>query len=126
MPMTAFKRRPPAFAVRVPYCFVLDFVIAPVVISKNGNVRSSGRPVIVVEHSAEAASTSDRPIAVGETGIRENEQITDALMISLAMIMRDELPNGCAQRALPEQNHPFQTGLLYRTDEAFGVAVQVR
>jgi len=29
--MTAFKRRPPAFAVRVPYCFVLDFVIAPVV-----------------------------------------------------------------------------------------------
>jgi len=31
MPMTEFKRRPPAFAVRVPYCFVLDFVIAPVV-----------------------------------------------------------------------------------------------
>jgi Sulfotransferase domain len=31
MPMTAFKRRPPAFAVRVAYCFVLDFVIAPVV-----------------------------------------------------------------------------------------------
>ncbi len=31
MPMTAFKRRPPAFAIRVPYCFVLDFMIAPVV-----------------------------------------------------------------------------------------------
>src|SRR5579863_613758 len=31
MPMTAFKRRPPAFAVRVLYCFMLDFVIAPVV-----------------------------------------------------------------------------------------------
>jgi len=31
MPMTAFKRRPPAFAVRVTYCFVLDYLIAPVV-----------------------------------------------------------------------------------------------
>ena len=31
MPVTAFKRRPPALAVRVSYCFVLDYVIAPVV-----------------------------------------------------------------------------------------------
>lgn len=31
IPMTAFRRRPPAFAVRVPYCFLVDFVIAPVV-----------------------------------------------------------------------------------------------
>jgi hypothetical protein len=31
MPMTVFKRRPPAFAIRFPYCFVVDFVIAPVV-----------------------------------------------------------------------------------------------
>jgi Sulfotransferase domain len=31
MPVTAFKRRPPAFAVRVSYCFVLDYLIAPVV-----------------------------------------------------------------------------------------------
>lgn len=29
--MTAFKRRPPAFAVRVTYCFILDFVLAPIV-----------------------------------------------------------------------------------------------
>jgi hypothetical protein len=29
--MTAFKRRPPAFAVRIGYCFLLDYVIAPVV-----------------------------------------------------------------------------------------------
>jgi Sulfotransferase domain len=29
MPVTEFKRRPPAFVVRVAYCFVLDYVIAP-------------------------------------------------------------------------------------------------
>jgi Sulfotransferase domain len=29
--MTAFKRRPPAFVVRISYCFLLDYVIAPVV-----------------------------------------------------------------------------------------------
>jgi Sulfotransferase domain len=31
MPVTAFKRRPPAFAVRVTYCFALDYLIAPLV-----------------------------------------------------------------------------------------------
>ena len=65
-------------------------------------------------------------MAVGETGIREDVQITDALMIALAVIMRDELPDCPPQCVFCEQNHPFQTGLLYRTDEAFGVAVQVR
>jgi hypothetical protein len=40
--------------------------------------------------------------------------------------MRGELPNGCPQSALTEQNHPFQAGLFYGADEAFGVAVQVR
>ena len=31
IPVPSFKRRPPAFAVRVTYCFVLDYLIAPVV-----------------------------------------------------------------------------------------------
>ena len=39
MPVTPFKRRPPAFAVRVTYCFVLDYVIAPVVRKLEGSDR---------------------------------------------------------------------------------------
>ena len=96
-------------------------------ISRNWNASPlSGGPVIVVEQAAEAASALDRSAPVGETGIREDEQIANALMISLTVIMREEFPNRCAKRAFSEQNHPFQATLLYSADEAFGVAVQIR
>jgi hypothetical protein len=84
------------------------------------------RPVIVFEHSAEALSASDRSVAMCETAIRNNEQITDALMVPLAMIVDNELPNGLPQRAFSEQNHPLQAGFFDTAHEAFGVAVQVR
>ena len=51
----------------------------------------SGGAVIVVKHSAEAASTSDCSVAPGELGIRGNDKVADALMISLAVIVRHEL-----------------------------------
>jgi hypothetical protein len=83
------------------------------VISRNWNARTlSGGPVIVVEQSAETASALDRSAPVRETGIREDEPIANALMISLTVIMRDEFPNCCAKRVFSEQNHPFQTRLF--------------
>ena len=60
----------------------------------------SGGPVIIIEHSAEAASASNRSAMVGQTRVGENERVADALMIALAVIVRDELPNGCPQRVL--------------------------
>src|SRR5579862_9002894 len=97
------------------------------VISRKWSARTlSGAPVIVVEQAAEAASALDRSAPVGETRIRKDEQIANALMISLTVIMCDESPNRRAKRVFSEQNHPFQTRLLYRANEAFGVAVQVR
>jgi hypothetical protein len=60
----------------------------------------SGGPVIIIEHSAEAVSASNRSAMIDETGVRENEQVADALMISLAVIVLDELSNGCPRRLL--------------------------
>ena len=60
----------------------------------------SGGAVIVVKHSAEAAPAPHRPFTTSETATGENEQIADALMISLAMIVRHELLDGCPQRGL--------------------------
>ena len=85
----------------------------------------SGGAVIVVEHSAEAAPASHRSVTTSETGIRENEQIADALVISLAVIVRHELANGCPQRVLAEQNQPVQTGLLDGSHKSLGICVQV-
>jgi hypothetical protein len=53
--------------------------------------------------------------ATGEAVIRKDEQIGDALVISLAVIV--------PQRLLSKQNHALQAGLLYGADEAFGVAL---
>jgi hypothetical protein len=39
---------------------------------------------------------------IDETGVGKNEQVADALMISLAVIVRDELSNRCPQRLLSE------------------------
>jgi hypothetical protein len=52
--------------------------------------RNSSRSVIAIEQSAEAALATDRPIAVGETGIRHDQHVADTLMVSLTVIMGNE------------------------------------
>jgi hypothetical protein len=42
-------------------------------------------------------------------------------MVSLAVIMGDELSNSDTQSALSEQNQAFQAGLLNAADEAVGI-----
>jgi len=55
---------------------------------------SSRGPIIIIEDSAEAAAASNRCGAISETELRENERVTDALMVSFAVIMSNELSNG--------------------------------
>jgi DDE domain len=54
----------------------------------------SCRPVIVVEHSSEALPASNRPAAICIEAIRHDQQIPDALVVSLAVIVRHELADG--------------------------------
>ena len=69
---------------------------------------------------------ADRPTAVSDTGIRHDEHVADALMVSLTVIMRDEFPDGDPQRLFTEQNHPIQTAFLNTSNEPLRVAIQVR
>ena len=39
--------------------------------------------------------------------------------------MRCEVMNGCPQRTFPEQDQPFEAGLLNAPHEALGVSVQI-
>lgn len=50
----------------------------------------SSRSVIVLEQSTEAASTADWSLMIGQDGIRHDQHVTDALMISPNVIMGDE------------------------------------
>jgi hypothetical protein len=86
---------------------------------------SSRRPIIIIEHSAEAATASNRCGAISEIELRENERVTDALMVSFAAIMSNELSNGDPKRVLSEEDHALQTGFFNAADEALGIAIQV-
>ncbi len=52
-----------------------------------------------------------------EIGIRENEQVADALMIAFGVIMGREFSNCYPQGVFSEENHSFQTGFLYGAHE---------
>ena len=56
--------------------------------------------MIVIEHSTKPAPASDRSVVIDEAALRNDEPVADALVVSLAMIVRDELPNGCPQCSL--------------------------
>ncbi len=78
----------------------------------SGNIRKlerrgvSGREFIVGEHAAQAASAQDRSLSVFEAGRRKNEHVAAALMISLGMAIRDELPHHVPEQALSTQECP--------------------
>ena len=56
---------------------------------------------------------------------RVDQSVVQALVISLVMIVLDELADGATQRALTNEHHPFEAGFLDGADEAFRVGVQV-
>ena len=66
----------------------------------------SGDSVIVVKHSAETARASNGPMLSGGESPRNDEQIADALVISLGVIVRDEFADGGSQAFLSEQDRP--------------------
>ena len=61
----------------------------------SGNwVGFSGNSVIVVKHSTETALASNGSVLNGWASPRNDEQIADGLVISLGVIVRDELADG--------------------------------
>jgi hypothetical protein len=66
---------------------------------------SSGGPVIVIEQSAEATMTLHRSATMGEAALRNDENVTDALVVSFPMIMDHKFSNGCPQRIFTEKDY---------------------
>jgi len=77
--------------------------------SKYSNDGVSGSTFVVVKHSAETLSAANGPCRVAGKMVTDNEQISDALMISVAVVMRHEIPNCLSETGLSEQDHPFGT-----------------
>ena len=70
-----------------------------------------GAPVIV-QHAAQPLAALDCSTMTSMAFIRHDQPVAETLVVSLAMIMRNELVNPFAQRALTEEDHALQAGFL--------------
>ena len=86
-------------------------------------MNSGGCTVVVAQHAAQALASLNRAGVSKMTCLGKDEPIRQPLVIALAMIMRNEIPNGGPQRFLSEQDHPLQTGFFDAPHESFGVSV---
>ena len=57
---------------------------------------------------------------------RHDQLIAQALMVTFAMIVFDELGHGSAQRRFTDENHPVQTGFLDGSNETLREGVEIR
>src|SRR5215472_10769031 len=88
--------------------------------------RSGSGTVIVVQHAAQALPALDLSRASEVAGFWTDELVSQSLMIALAVIMSNEVLNGCPQRLLAEEDHAIQAGLLDGAHKSLRVGVQIR
>jgi len=87
---------------------------------------SSCRSVVIVQHAAEALALLHSTWVRQVLRLGVNQSICQTLVIALGVIVDGEIPDGYSQRLLSKQNHPLQTGFLYRPYEPLGKRIQIR
>ena len=87
----------------------------------------SGRDaVVVIQHASQALAPLDYTGFSKMAHCWANEPVGQALVISLGVVVGDEILNGRPQRILSEQDHPIQTGLLNSPHKSLGMCIQIR
>ena len=86
---------------------------------------SGSGAVVVVQHAAQALAPLDLTCVAEMARLWADELVRQALMMALAVIVGDEVLNGCPQRLLPEKDHTVQAGLLDAADKSLRVGVRM-
>ena len=90
-------------------------------------VQCSGRgSIVVVQLATQTLTTLNRSCVSEVVPLRLDESVTQALVITFIVIVRDEVLNSRPQRTLTEEDEPFQTGFLDAAHESLRVRVQIR
>src|SRR5947209_2576697 len=82
--------------------------------------------VVIVQHPAQTLAAPDRSTLISMAFIRRDQPVAETLVVSLAMIMRNELVNPFSQRALTEEDHALQAGFFNAAHESLGICIQIR
>jgi hypothetical protein len=77
--------------------------------------------IVIVQHSAQALLLLNGASGIAVALLRADGSIPQALMIALRVVMGNILMNCFAQRALAEEDQPFQAGLFDATHEPLGM-----
>ena len=83
-------------------------------------------PFVVAKQAAEPLMAFNRAAAAEATSTSIYQAIAQPLVISLAVVVLDVLPNDLPQMALSEWDHLGHALRLRRPNEPFGVGVQIR
>jgi hypothetical protein len=78
-----------------------------------------------VEQSAQPCAAADATSDCRRGGRREWDEIAEALVIALGMVMRDELANDDAEVALAERDDVTKAFLLDGSHEAFREGIEI-
>ena len=81
--------------------------------------------MIIVEQAAQPPATADAAMTSSDAIVRFDQPGSEALMVALSVIMKNELGDGAAQRLLTEEDHPIQALALERQNKPFDVSVQI-
>jgi hypothetical protein len=81
-------------------------------------LESCGLPVVVVEHSTESLSSSDASGCCRSAFDWSDKLVSQALMISLSMVVGNEFSDGVPQAVFAKENHLLQTILFDRTNRS--------
>ncbi len=78
------------------------------------------------KQSTEAFAALKRAFRGANRLMRIDESVAEALVVSLMMVVHQELVDGSAKRILAKEDHAIQTALSYGPDPSLGVSVQIR
>src|SRR5215471_20929234 len=66
-------------------------------------------PMVVVQHPAQTLTAQHRSASICVRPLRQDQPVAESLVVSLVVIMQNELLDPFAQSLFPEPDHPFQT-----------------
>lgn len=87
---------------------------------------SGSGAVVVVQHAAQPLAALDLTVVAEMARLWTDELVCQALVIAFAVIVGDEVLNGCPQGLLPEEDYAIQAGLLDAPYKSLRVGVQIR
>jgi hypothetical protein len=81
--------------------------------------------IVVVQHAAQTLTAQHRSTMTSFAFIGHNQAVAETLVVSLAVIVQNELVNSLAQCPFTKEDHSVQAGLLDAANEALRIGIQM-